>query len=87
MNKIYNYRNGLPPSGTIPVDRSTKYGNPFLLGRDGDRDTICNKYEKYIQQNPHLIVAAKKELKGKDLVCWCAPLRCHAETLLRIANE
>jgi hypothetical protein len=25
-------------------------------------------------------------LVGKDLVCYCAPRRCHAETLLRLAN-
>lgn len=28
-----------------------------------------------------------RELKGKDLVCWCAPLACHADVLLKIAND
>lgn len=31
-------------------------------------------------------MAALHELTGRDLVCWCAPLRCHCETLLRLAN-
>jgi hypothetical protein len=31
--------------------------------------------------------AAKRELKGKDLVCYCAPLACHGDVLSRIANE
>lgn len=26
------------------------------------------------------------ELKGKDLVCWCAPKPCHADVLLELAN-
>ena len=26
------------------------------------------------------------ELRGKDLVCWCAPLPCHADILLELAN-
>lgn len=26
------------------------------------------------------------ELKGKDLVCWCAPQPCHADILLELAN-
>lgn len=26
-------------------------------------------------------------LKGKHLACWCAPLRCHGDTLLKLANE
>lgn len=36
-----------------------------------------------INEYDHLI---KKELKGKDLVCWCAPLPCHADVLLELAN-
>ncbi len=27
------------------------------------------------------------ELRGEDLVCWCAPLPCHADVLLELANE
>jgi hypothetical protein len=26
------------------------------------------------------------ELRGKDLVCWCAPEACHGDVLLRLAN-
>ncbi len=30
----------------------------------------------------------KRELRGKDLACWCgADSHCHAEVLLSIANE
>jgi len=25
-------------------------------------------------------------LKGKDLVCWCAPERCHCDAILRKAS-
>ena len=28
-----------------------------------------------------------QDLKGKDLVCWCAPAACHADILLKIANN
>ncbi len=30
---------------------------------------------------------AKHPGKGHDLLCWCAPKRCHAETWICIANE
>lgn len=33
------------------------------------------------------ISLALSELKGKNLICWCAPLECHADILLRLANE
>ena len=35
----------------------------------------------WIAQQPALL-AALGELRGKHLVCWCAPERCHAELLL-----
>jgi hypothetical protein len=27
------------------------------------------------------------ELRGCDLVCWCARLPCHGDVLLRLASE
>jgi hypothetical protein len=30
--------------------------------------------------------AAKRELSGKDLVCFCAPKGCHGDVLLEVAN-
>ena len=27
------------------------------------------------------------ELRGRDLVCWCAPEPCHGDVLLQLANE
>jgi hypothetical protein len=38
-------------------------------------------------ENEALRNRVKKELRGKHLVCFCAPKACHADTLLRIANE
>jgi hypothetical protein len=32
-------------------------------------------------------MGALHDLRGLDLVCWCAPLPCHGDVLLRLANE
>jgi hypothetical protein len=32
-------------------------------------------------------MAAFDELRGKSLVCWCAPERCHADVLLELCNS
>ena len=32
-------------------------------------------------------MAALPELRGKDLLCWCAPEACHGDLLLKQANE
>jgi hypothetical protein len=44
--------------------------NPFVLGRDGSRDDVIAKYRAWIVRQPALM-AALRELRGKDLVCWC----------------
>lgn len=71
----------------VRVDRSTKWGNPFKIGRDGDRDTVIEKYEAWIAALNTAGVVDITELRGKNLACWCAPLPCHADVLLRLANQ
>ena len=75
------------PGGAVRVDRKTIWGNPFILGKNGDRDTVCDKFELFalqkLQDEPNWL----DPLKGKDLKCWCAPSRCHAETLRYLANK
>jgi hypothetical protein len=61
-------------------------GIPFVIGRDGTRDEVIAKYRAWIVRQPALM-AVLGELKGKDLVCWCAPERCHAEVLIDLANR
>lgn len=67
------------------VGRPSKWGNPFLIGRDGPRDEVIERYRLYLSQNDDLM-AQIVELRGRDLVCWCAPHRCHADILLELAN-
>lgn len=73
----------------VMVDRSTPFGNPFEIGRDGDREAVIEKFRRWVMRKAQadLRERAKKELAGKDLVCWCAPLACHADTWLEIVNE
>lgn len=70
----------------IYVGRPSRFGNPFLIGRDGSREQVIAKYREWLCEQPDLVAAAKIELHGKDLICWCAPLACHADVLLEIAN-
>jgi hypothetical protein len=76
-----------PPEGAVYVGRPTKWGNPFPFDGHISRSRVIELYEQHLKKRPDLIAAAKLELRGRDLVCWCAPLPCHADVLLRIANE
>lgn len=42
-------------------------------------------YREWLLKQPELM-AALHELTGKDLVCTCSPLECHADVLLELAN-
>lgn len=84
--KLLNKRTDKISKGSIYIGRPSKWGNPFPLKREEDRDKILKKYEDWIMKNKELL-AQISELRGKDLVCWCAPKKCHGEILLKLANE
>ena len=80
------------PAGAVYIGRGragshNKWGNPFVIGADGDRDEVIEKYRQWIYQQPALMEQARKELAGKDLVCFCAPKGCHGDILHEIANS
>ena len=90
------------PENTVKVDRSTKWGNPFIIGKDGTQDECIRKYRALMTGGPlptPAITAERKgyramvlldigELRGSNLACWCkAGTSCHADLLLEMANR
>ena len=71
-----------PAADRFYLGQPTKWRNPFVIGRDGTRDGVIAIYRAWIVLQPALMAALTK-LRGKHLVCWCAPKRCHAEALAR----
>lgn len=88
------------PPNTVKVDRTTKWGNPFIVGKPGgafsamvkDRRHAYLLFKSIAGDNEKLVADAQKELRGKNLACWCPkpdPYEdcCHAAVLLEIANR
>ena len=81
------------PLGTVYIGRATRrfpaspFANPFMIGRDGAREEVIDKYQEWLKLRPDLVVRARRELRGKDVACWCYPARCHGEVLIRVANS
>ncbi len=78
----------------VYIGRPSKWGNPFTHKAGtlaetvvASREEAVRRYEEYLLSNPDLLVAAKSELRGKVLGCWCAPLPCHGDVLAKYANE
>ena len=70
------------------ITRGTDWGNPFVIGEDGDRETVISKYSKYLEMKDGLIHRLKSgELSGKLLVCWCCPDGCHGDILMKKTKE
>lgn len=79
--KVWHVHDPYAPEGAVFCGRGSPYGNPFKLYVDGDRDQVCDRFEAEIL--PTMDVSA---LRGKHLMCFCKPLRCHCDSILRKAN-
>ena len=87
MPKVVNKYHGNYPAGAVYIGRPGKWGNPFSIGKDGTRAEVIAKYRTMICDNPAMIEQAKRELRGRNLICFCAPQACHGDVLLEIAND
>lgn len=78
------------PPNTVIVSRPSKWGNPFPL-KHYPAQVCVDRYRVWILGNLWSGPSrhdARKELRGKNLACWC-PIGspCHADVLLEIANS
>lgn len=67
----------------VYIGRPGKWGNPFMIGKDGSRAEVLAKYRTHVLHQGHLLCALE-ELRGKRLGCWCAPLPCHGDVLVEL---
>lgn len=70
----------------IFIGRGTKWGNPFKIGKDGNRSQVIKKYEKYLLSNK-VLMNDLHELDGKILGCFCKPEECHGDVLKEQVKE
>ena len=74
------------PANTVYVGRGSRWGNPYKIGTCliGNAEMAVAAYAA----NLPLGDLFTRDLRGKNLMCWCAlDQPCHADVLLRIANE
>lgn len=87
MPRVLNKRHDTIPADAIYVGRPSKWGNPYKVPSERLRDAAVELFRDYLTKDNLSLLAQIKELRGKDLVCWCAPKRCHADVLLELANK
>lgn len=70
----------------VYIGRPSKWGNPYVVGRDGTREEVIQKYREYIKDQPELLEQLE-ELRGKTLGCFCKPLSCHGDVLIELLEQ
>jgi hypothetical protein len=90
--KVHAYvgrKNRSVPSTLHGSDGS--YGNPFIIGRDGTREDVIEKFEAFISSDAPKAKEMRKKiqsnLRGLTLACWCGDKPCHGTIIARIANS
>lgn len=89
------------PANTVYVGRPSRWGNPWRAGqfryltgpktgKIADRADVVEMFENSLHRNDagDVLDRIRAELAGKNLACWCRIGEpCHADVLLRIAND
>src|SRR5262245_42589187 len=84
------------PEGAVSVARPSRWGNPFIVSEHQTRAQAVENFELALREGrlQFSVASVRRELAGKDLMCWCPlededgkPVPCHADVLLRVANE
>lgn len=92
MPKVWNMRDPKRNKNAVYVGRPTLWGNPWShLDVPGTikvptREEAVINYDKWIRSQPDKMETLRRDYRGLDLSCWCAPKLCHADVLIEIAN-
>lgn len=74
----------------VLIDRSTRWGNPFVIGRDGTREEVIHLFKMWVTTSQDAKAAWIRRnvhtLYGQVLGCWCAPQSCHGGPLHELAE-
>lgn len=85
--KVVNVRTD---SYDIFIGRPSKWGNPFVIGKDGNRGEVVKKYETHFLaalQKGDITIEELRDLDGKTLGCFCKPEMCHGDIIAKVAEE
>ena len=63
MNQVLSYgpRFIFDDKTMVRIDRTTPWGNPFIVGVNGDRNTVCNLHKRWLNE----WVINQREIKYK----------------------
>lgn len=72
---------------TVYIGRGSVFGNPFRIGKDGDREEVINLYKHYVKSNAKVLKAIYNLPKDAILGCFCHPKACHGDIIVELYNS
>lgn len=74
----------------VCIMRPSICGNPYVIGRDGTREEVIEKFRRYfyerIKRDEAFLIAIMK-LADKRIGCCCAPLPCHGNIIAEFLDK
>ena len=74
----------------VYIGRGSPFGNPYKIGEHGTRDEVIEKYERYFSIKVTRDLIFRKsvlDLRGHVLGCYCKPLRCHGDVIVKFLDD
>lgn len=68
----------------VYIGRPSRWGNPFVIGRDGTREQVICKFRAWLHErvaDGTFTHDDLRSLRGKTLGCWCKPAACHGDVI------
>jgi len=90
VTRVVNVQKGEYFDGYVGRTRGLSLGNPYVIGRDGTREEVIEKYKTYFRKrldSDPKFISAILGLKGKILGCYCKPLPCHGDVIAEYLNN
>jgi len=77
------------PDGAVFIGRPSILGNPFGHNARRTREQAISLYREWLWdqiRRGRISLRYLADLEGRDLVCYCAPKRCHGEVVQEAAR-
>lgn len=78
--------------GSFGSGINTNLGNSATITRERDRDTVVKFFEDWVRNDPGFVAQGYRERikalpENAVLGCWCKPLACHGDVIVKLWKE
>lgn len=69
------------------IGRPGPFGNPFAIAHNKTRNMVIFDFEQHARQNKELLQLIYDLPENAVLGCWCKPLSCHGDVIIKLWKE